>query len=259
MLELTPEAIKDFQVCNLYYNYKFNDKLSIPIQKDNLLYERFQNTLKRVIAYFFYKKQSYLSVSYNSFLNKWERLWYPKNIDAYDIMNASQDVKDNEAFYTTQAASILLDFYETFKDYEGFPLFVNEKFSIPITKTAKLNSSFDLVLQQKEDTYTVIKWVFSRFKPLYSTYALDLTSQRLAWEFRNVDKQLDVQYYLYNLSTVNPGLFNVHPAPKDITALIYWVKTIESTDNFVPRRGYTVYCRTCAYDQNCLNYHFPEI
>lgn len=257
LIELTPQSIKDYQVCSLYYNYRYNEGIPVPIQQDKILQERFQNTIKRVIAFYFFKKQSLLSVFYSNFLNKWERLWFPKDMDAYELSIVQQNATDNLSHYATIAAGILLRFYEDFQEESGFPLLINEYFSIPITKGTKLSSSFDLVLRYP-DKHKIIKWCFDRFKPIPSNYSLELSALKMAWEYRNEDKVPHTEYYLYNLSQAHQGLVRCFPHYKDDKVLIYWARAIESSDIYISKRGLTVYCRGCPFDKPCSEYEYPD-
>ena len=79
MKELTIEAIKDYQTCALLYSYRHDQKLPETIMSRDLITARFENTLKSVINYFFYKKQGGIVPSYASLLNRWEKLWFSKD------------------------------------------------------------------------------------------------------------------------------------------------------------------------------------
>lgn len=53
----TPKAITDFQTCALLFEYRHNQKLPETIGGRDLLATRFENTLKEIIYYFFYKNK----------------------------------------------------------------------------------------------------------------------------------------------------------------------------------------------------------
>jgi hypothetical protein len=108
---LTIESIKDYETCALLYNYRHQEKLAETIPSRELFSLKFENTIKSVINFFFYKKQAGVTPSYSSLLNRWEKLWFPKDTTAYDLIH-----EQHESFYgntsslTSKAAAALLDF-----------------------------------------------------------------------------------------------------------------------------------------------------
>lgn len=261
LIELTAEAIRDYQVCSLYYDLRYNQQQSIPISHNKLFVQRFQNTMKRVISFYFFRRQAELPVSYNLLLSKWEKLWFPKGTDAFDLSIEPQDKEYNLSHYATIAAKSLLRFVDNFKHDKGYPLLIDESFTIPVSKKVKLSGHFDIILQYPGDEYKVIKWIFDRTTPIISDHMFSFVIQKLAWEYRNVERnrKLIASYYLYDLSNSSIDFVPVIPDQKDINAFMYWIKSIESNEIFIPRRGFTTYCRGCPFDEECKNFTFPAI
>lgn len=259
LIELTAEAIRDYQVCSLYYDLKHNEQQPIPIPNNKLFIQRFHNTMKRAISFYFFRRQAETPVSYNLLLSKWEKLWFPKGTDAYDLIVEPQDKELNLAHYATIAAKSLLKFTENFKSDKGYPLLIDETFTVPISRSIKLSGGFDLVLQYPDDEYRIIKWVFDRSTPIISDHMFNFVIQKLAWDYRNSErnKNFVANYFLYDLSTSSTDFVPIIPDKKDINAFMYWVKSIEANEIFIPRRGFTTYCRGCPFDEPCRNFNFP--
>ena len=156
---VTPSSLKDFQTCALLYDYRHNEQLPETIGSRDILTLRFENTIKEIIYYFFYKKQGGYTPSYASLLNRWEKIWFADDISSYDIMTEQHEsAYGNTASLTTKAASALLAFYENFSDQSYIPIAINEDYVIPITKNVKLKDKFDVILY-KENKFYIIKIV----------------------------------------------------------------------------------------------------
>lgn len=255
MLDLTAQSIKDYQVCSLYYDFRYNQELPTPSTGDQLLAEKFNNTIHRILSYYFFKRQGSLSVSLNSLMGRWERLWFPKNMDAYDLA-VDQHSKNNLASYATQASGQLIRFYDEFQGDNGYPLLIDEKFCVPATRTIKLSGSFDLVLRYKDGSHKIIKWYTGRQHPHLAQYMFEFAILRRAWLHRNDGRPAPADYFIYDLHT--NGFISYSISRNDINALEYWIRAIESNEVFIPRRPFTVYCRGCPFDSQCKEYSFPD-
>lgn len=251
MLTLSVDAIHDYQVCELFYNYRYNEKLPETIRSRHLMTDRFEATMKRVASFFFYKKQAGTVPSYNALLNRWERLWFPKDMTAYDIAVEQNDVSHgNLVSYSNNAASILEQFHAFFSNDERVPVLIDEPYLIPLGRDLRLEGSFDLVLRDRYNKYSVVKY---NTRHLRNDTVLHMAAQRLAFEHRN-QRGISVEYDLYGLA--RSGKFHPvdQPTKDDIAALKYWATRIRDKESFVPRRGWTAYCRGCPFDLPCAEF-----
>ncbi len=71
MLSLTTDAIKDFQTCERLYDYRYVEQLSEKLYSRDIYTIRFEQTIKNILYYFWYKKQAGISPSFSSILNRW--------------------------------------------------------------------------------------------------------------------------------------------------------------------------------------------
>lgn len=245
-------AIVDFQVCELFYDYRYRQKLKETLRSRYLLTDRFESTMKKVASFFFYKKQAGTVPSYNALLNRWEKLWFPKDITAYDLaLEQHEEGRGGLVSYSNNAASILEKFHDLFADDPRVPVLIDEEFLVPIAKEIRLQGSFDLVLRDKHRRFTVIKWNSRRME---SDSVLNMAAQRIAFEHRN-SSSVPVEYQLYGLS--RSGKFHTvdSPTEEDVAALKYWAARIRAKDeDFVPRRGWTAYCKGCPFDKPCAEF-----
>lgn len=255
---LSVNAIHDYRVCELYYDFKYVEKEYAPELGRELNAQKFENTLKKIVSFFFYKRQDGVVPSYNSLLNRWEKLWYPKETDAYDLAVEKHEIQwGNNASYTTAATAALLQFYEDFSGDPSVPILIDDKFLIPIDKQTRLAGSIDLVLRFK-DTYHVIKWSARQVRPTKSKMVLDFAAQKMAFDYRN-DTPKQVKYSMYDLGSTRAGFVPVNPKMKDVDALKFWAQDIIDTNVYVPRRGFTTYCKSCPYDAQCSKFEFPKV
>lgn len=251
MKELTVESIKDFQTCSLLYSYRHEDKLSETILSRDLFTQKFENTIKSVINFFFYKKQGGFTPSYSSLLNRWEKLWYPKDMTSYDIIH-----EQHESFYgntsslTSKAAAALLDFYNIYSEDDSIPISIDQPFVIPIGNQVKVNGNFDLILANN-DQYYVYKWVFNFRTSHADTYQMDFSVLHEAFKHKFGPKINQAHFGYYDLLAANQKFVEFNTNKEDAESLKYWTSTIKETEKFVPRRGQTIYCKKCPFDTPC--------
>lgn len=255
LLTLTPESIKDFQTCARLYDYRYNDQLYEPIHQRALMAERFENILKKVVAFYFYKKQGGSVPSYSALLNRWERLWFPKEMTAYDLAVEQQEtVSGNLATYSNDAATALLKFYEDFTDDPSQPLLIDEAFTVPVRREIRLQGRFDLVLRFK-DHYKIIKWSASSRRPSLGTLNIDFATLKYAFDYRNIAKDLNITYGLYDLASSKPGFVKVEVEKEDVDGLKFWTGEIFDEKVYPSRRDLTQYCKVCPhYEKPCAQW-----
>lgn len=255
MLTLTVEAIKDFQVCELFYDFRYRkEENELHIGRE-LMAQRFENTLKKVASFFFYRKQAGVTPSYNALINRWEKLWFPKDMDAYDLAVEQHEVAHgNLASYSNAAAMALMQFHEDFSEDFSDPILIGESFLITMGPNLRLEGTIDLVLR-KAGEYRVIMWSGKTRRPSVGSLILDFAAQKMAFEYRNENMSRSASYGMYDLASSKPGYVPVEPSKDDVSALQYWANSIVSKDDheevYVPRRGYTAYCKGCPFDRPC--------
>jgi hypothetical protein len=253
MLALTVSSIRDLMACELFFQLRHLEKEHVPTAYKTILAARFENTMHRIATFFFYKRQQGQTPSYSVLLSRWEKIWFPKNYDAYDLaVEQHSTVSGNYASYTSLAAVALLRFYEDFTDpLAGDPIAIDEPFVVPLGQDFRLEGSFDLVLRRGNEHH-VILWTMSR-QPNLNHNVLDFAAQRLAYERgRGRDwKDVNVSYGLYSLSSAHSGIIEADPNADDVAALLYWARKAHESETFVPRRGFTTYCRGCVFDDQC--------
>lgn len=251
---LTANSIKDYQICSLLYEYRHVNSLHEPIQGRDLLSKRYEDTLKKVVSFFFYKKQSGNTPSYNSILNRWEKLWFPKEMTAYDIaVDQHESWHGNLVSYNTDAAVALLKFHEDFSDCDWEPLLIDEKFLVALSRQVRLAGVFDLVLR-KGKNFKVVKYSGRLRRPTISSLLVDFAILRFAFEERNETKK-NADYFLYDIGSSKPGFVKANPTQKDLNALKYWACDLAESKLYVPRRGLTAYCKGCPFDKPCSNWN----
>lgn len=254
MTRLTVESIKDYQVCSLFYSYRYQDKEYEPMNNRVIMADRFHETLSRVVAFFFYKKQSGVTPSYNAIINRWERLWFPKNMDAYDLAIEQHTVSHgNLSSYSTKAVEGLRKLYEDFGSTDIQPMLIDEDFSVPIRSDIILDGKLDLVYRENGQ-YTVVRWSTEGRKPTPSHLQMEFAGIKLAYDHRKPVGQ-KVNYKIYDLGSDNPGFVDVDIDTIPDGLIEYWADQVREGD-YVPRRGYTAYCKGCPFDEPCKGFSF---
>lgn len=259
MKELNIDSIKDYQICALLYNYRHEEKLPEKVQSRDLISIRFENTLKSVANYFFYKKQGGIVPSYSSLLNRWEKLWFNKDTTAYDLIHEQHEsFYGNTASLTSKAAGALLEFHNKHSETNDIPISIDQQFYLPVEKTVKINSNFDLILFSNGE-YFVYKWVFNFRNAHSSLYQMDFTVLHQAFKHKFPDKINQARFGYYDLLSSSQEFCEYHIDKEDYKALKYWCATIEEDKKYVPRRGLTAYCKKCPFDKPCSKWKDWEI
>lgn len=251
MLQVTTKAIKDYQTCSLLYDYRYNQQLPETIGGRELMTERFENILKNIVYFFFYKKQGGYTPSYSSLLNRWEKTWFGKDITAYDIMTEQHEsAYGNNASLTAKAAAILLNFHETFSNTASIPISINEDYIFPITKNTKIKDKFDIIFYDN-NKYYIMKLLFNYKTSHQHMYQIDFTSAYAAFCHRNPTKvsQIEIGYCDLNAQTIKFHQYEINQ--EDLETLTFWSNEMSNNQSYIPRRGLTWYCKQCPYDKPC--------
>lgn len=248
---VTPSSLKDFQTCALLYDYRHNDQLPETIGSRDILTLRFENTIKEIIYYFFYKKQGGYTPSYASLLNRWEKIWFADDISSYDIMTEQHEsAYGNTASLTTKAASALLAFYENFSDQSYIPIAINEDYIVPITKNVKLKDKFDVILY-KDNKFYIIKIMFNYKNSHQHMYQIDFAAMSSAYAIKHELKLRQANFGYIDLLQPKVIFTPFEITKEDIESLKFWADELASAEVFVPRRGLTWYCKKCPFDKPC--------
>lgn len=255
-LELDANAIKDFQTCALLYNYRHIESMYESIGSRDLMSIKYENTLKKLIAFFFYKKQGGIVPSVSALLNRWEKLWFPKDMSAYDIaVEKHESLWGNLSSMNTKAVSCIMKFYEDFSMDNRDPIIINEGFTTPLEKEIRLTGVFDAVLRDpKTRKISVIKLLSNPKRTNLSSLSIDFSILRYAFETKNKNLKGLVSYYAYDVGSDKNELIAIDVKDEDINNLKYWARQIHLTEIFVPRRGLTSYCKKCQFDTPCRNF-----
>lgn len=255
MLALTTEAIKDFQTCERLYDYRYNNDIPEKVYSREIYSKKFESTIKNILYFFWYKKQGGITPSYASLLNRWEKLWFPKTTDHYDIITEQHEsVYGNVASLTTKAASILLNFHETYCDSNIIPIAISEDFVCAPTKSAKIEDSFDLIYRKDSENF-VVKFVFNYKNSHSYMYQIDFSIMYLAFAMSHRSKINETNFGYIDLMSSNLEFINYEVSQEDVDALVYWCDIISEKKIFVPRRGLTSYCKKCPYDDPCSKWN----
>lgn len=253
-ITITPSDIRDYQACSLYYHFKTTEPVT-KIGINELNQERFSNSMKKVISYFFYKRQGEATPSYNSLLKRWEKIWFPDKMDSYDLIHEQHNiVGKNTATYSNTAAGLLLRFFNDFaKKDKGIPINIDQEHLIPLIDGVRLSGNTDLILKYGADSYRIIKWESAIKKKIKTFYRYDFATMKLAhMHSTGRADSSEVSYELYGVGSDSDfGPVNHSPTKRDIDWLFYWAHKIKEQEIRVPSKGFTTYCSGCQWDRKC--------
>lgn len=253
MLKLTVNSLKDFQTCERLYDYRYNDGNydSEKIYSRDLIAIKFENTLKTILSYFWYKKQGGFTPSYSSLLNRWEKLWFPKDSDSYDIVTEQHEsAYGNSASLTSKAASVLLTMYEEYSDAEIIPMNISDEYTAIPNKKCNIIDVYDIMYSKNGNIY-VIKYLFNYKSKNSYIYQVDFSTMWMGFLNRYPDRIPHAKFGYIDLLSTDVSFQEYIVTSEDINALRYWCEQIVEKEVFVPRRGLTPYCKKCPYDEPC--------
>jgi len=261
-MDLTIEAVKDFQMCGRLYDYRHATALYEPISRREMITLRYDSTVRAVVSFFFFKRQGGVTPSYGALTNRWEKQWFPKDTDAYDIIYDQHEpnMHKNPVSYTTDAVRVLMNFHEHFSQDHRDPIIINEPFAVPIDRDITFRGSFDLVLRDaKTKRVSVIKWTTQQRRPSHGSIMMDFAALKYAMDHRNREKgPQNIDYYIYDLGTTKQELIKIDVTKADVNAFLYWAREIRDTEVFPSRFGLTAYCKRCPYSVPCSKWVAPE-
>jgi len=251
MLQITLRELKDFQICERLYDFKHKQLLPEKIGGRQLLLSKFESNIKSVVDYFFYKKQAGVTPSYASLLNRWEKLWFPKNSSSFDIVYEQHETfHANMASLTSKASVILLELIENFGEKNIIPIGIDEEYVVPITGSVAIKDRFDLIYSKNKKIY-IIKWVFNHRSKYESGYVFDFAFMSAAFNHKFGNKKNKAVFGYFDLMNQKPGLTQFMTEKADINALEYWCTALYEEKVFPSRRGLTFYCKSCPFDKPC--------
>lgn len=254
MRVVTVDSIKDFQVCSLFYDYRYNKSQSEPTNNRTIMAQRFRNTFIRVLNFYLYKKQSGIEPSYNALVNRWQRLWFPKEMDAYDMLVEKHTISHgNLAKYSNIAVQSLKQFHEDFSSVKIDPMLIQEEYMVPIGSEVILSGTIDFMYRQNGE-YNVVMWTTEKKRLSLASLQMEFAALKLAYDHRrtHTDK---VNYHFYDLGSERPGLVKVNHEDIMTGVLEFWSNEMLN-QKYVPRRGQTAYCKGCPFDDQCKSFSF---
>ncbi len=265
MINVTIDALRDFQACSLFYEFKYlsegEEKLSMQ-KKTQLM---FRDTLISIVNFFFFKKLAWQEPSYKVLENKWEKKWI-KDADIGEIISRQTSATNRyptDAYYTSKATAALIEFHKWFANKPQHEvMLIDEPFTVALNKEVALNGTFDLVLRtlNKDGTYHyhIYAWSVNMANKSLDYWSTLFTSLDYAFRYRrNFDPTLDVSYHLWDFTDPKPGVRQFMIEIKDHALLKMWADDLSQNEKYYPIRGLSAYCKSCKYDKPCANWK-PE-
>lgn len=257
-MKITPEQIRDYEACPRFFSYAHGEDGVIKLNKRQQLSSDFMETIKRVANYYFYKKQAFNDPTLKSLYNRWQKDWFG-DVKAVDIAKMQNSVQQrSKTAFSTRAIEVIRQLFEDFENVSGDQIFwLNEGYVVPLLdKKTVLEGNVDLVVRQKEkDRYHIFKWANSTESAQHWQY--ELAAADYAFKYRYDNKDMDTRHYLWNFYGNKTGRQPVELEQKDFDLLSYNAEQLVSDELFVPRYGYSTYCKSCPYTNKCVKWKMP--
>lgn len=258
-MNITPEQVRDYEACPRFYDYAYGESGKIKLNQRQKLSAEFMETMKRVANYYFYKRQAFNDPTLKSLYNRWQKDWFG-DTTAADIATMKNSIQQrSKTSFSTRAVEVIKYLFEDFQDVSGDKIFwLNESYIVPILdKQAILEGTVDLVIRQKEkDRYHIFKWSNSVEPTQFWQY--DLAAAEYAFRHRYNLKDAETKHYLWNFYGAKIGRQPVELETKDFDLFGYNADKLVEDKLFVPRYGYSTYCKSCPYSSKCVKWQMPK-
>ena len=251
MSSVTVNGIKDFQMCERLYDYRYIELYPEKVYSRDLYTNKFENTIKNIIYFFFFKKQGGIIPSYSALLNRWEKMWFPKDTTSYDIITEQHETAyGNLASLTSKAAGILLSFYDQYSDAELIPMGIAEEYSVPGKHKLNIEDKFDLLLY-KNGEFLITKILFNYKNSNKHLYHIDFCAMQKGFENRHPTRISKAKFGYIDIMSPNINFNEYIITEEDVKSFEYWFDKIATTEIFAPKRNLIPYCKKCPFDKPC--------
>lgn len=251
---ISVNSIKDFQMCERLYDYRHKQNIPEKIYARDIHTEKFESTIRGIMCFFFFKKQGGIIPSYASLLNRWEKNWFPKNTNSYDIVTEQHETAyGNTASLTAKAAGIILLFHEMYADSPYIPVAISEDYNLPKGKL-NIEDKFDIIFVHNKK-YLVTKFIFNYRLSNRDLYRTDFCTLYQAYLNRHPERFHNARFGFIDPLSQDIGFNEFQLRDEDLNYFDYWCDKIEKTDILVPKRGLIPYCKKCPFDEPCSNWN----
>lgn len=256
METITPQGLRDFLVCPLYFQYRHIDDDYAKHQRKDVYLERYLNVMRRVVSLYFYRKQADENVTFNTLVKRWEKLWFPEELD-YQTIAYGEVVASNMPgmliHYNSLAIAALERFVHLFGTDTGTPVVINEERVFQATPQLRVKTPLDLVLQYSDGSRKVVKWQvgpprFGRQEQLFN-----IAATYLAMKSDDIYKP-NTTFVIYDFHEYRAKMRRFELSESDIETFLWWAQQVTDRGSPIPRRGFTPYCNTCSFDAKCRDY-----
>jgi hypothetical protein len=259
-MNITPEQVRDYEACPRFYDYSYGEgSVGVKLNKRQQLSAEFMETIKRVANYYFYKKQAFNDPTLKSLYNRWQKDWYG-DTSAVDIAQMQNSIQQrSRTAFSSRAVEVIKELFEDFSDVTGDQIFwLNEDYIVPILKQETiLEGTVDLVIRQKEkNRFHIFKWTNSNESTQSLQY--ELAAAEYAFRYRYSSKDMDTRHYLWNFYGQKIGRQQFQLEQKDYDLFAYNAHNLVHDKLFVPRFGYSTYCKSCPYTNKCVKWQMPK-
>jgi hypothetical protein len=259
-MNITPEQVRDYEACPRFYDYSYGEEgAGVKLSKRQQLSAEFMDTIKRVANYYFYKKQAYNDPTLKSLYNRWQKDWFG-DTTVSDIAKMQNSVQQrSRTSFSSRAVEIIKDLFEDFSDVTGDQVFwLNESYIVPILdQKAILEGTVDLVIRQKDkNRFHIFKWANSNEST--QSWQYELAAAEYAFRYRYSSKEMDTRHYLWHLYGPRTGRQQIELEKKDFDLFGYNADKLVNDKLFVPRYGYSTYCKSCPYTSKCVKWQMPR-
>lgn len=142
------QEVIDYAKCPMYYffKYKSNEKTEYISTV-----EKYDKDMHRVIYFSFSRLQEGMPIRIEDVKAAWGRAWIKDKRRSDIIFSDTLSNKDTYNERRKKGINSLLNFQKNFSTNPGFPVIINKRYEINITKNLKLTGNFELVREMRDE------------------------------------------------------------------------------------------------------------
>lgn len=148
MHKINIQEVIDYAKCPMLYYFKYKAK-----EKTEYIstIEKYDNDIHRVIYYSFSRVQDGMPIRIEDIKAAWGRVWIKDKRKSHIVFSDTLSNKDTYNERRKKGIKSLLSFHKNFSQNPGFPVIVNRKYELPITKSLTLTGTFEIVRELRDE------------------------------------------------------------------------------------------------------------
>lgn len=248
------QQIIDYAKCPMYYKFKYINK-DLKTEYINTI-EKYDEDIHKVIYYSFTRVQESQPIRIEDIKAAWGRAWIKDRRKSGILFTDTLSNKDTYNERRKKGIENLLHFQKVFSKDESFPIIINKKYEIQLSKNIILTGSFEVVREctdsigDKFIECCVFKTDEHTNNKVCKEFDLKLSASSIA--LKEIMKNENIKYMIYHVDKKSKSYID-----KNTMSLNVFKKTIinvyKAIHNNIFYMSPDERCHYCIYKELCSN------